>query len=386
MSHLPTEIADAIGTIHEYSDPDRLPRNPCVTVYMAVYNHGPYLQQAIEGVIAQEGVSVELLIGEDNSIDESLELAIWNQREQPELIRVLTGNRNIGARLNFCRAMARARGRFIAFCEGDDWWIDRYKLQRQVALLEADDDVGLVHSNYLVAYPLGGQWKIVRRRWRFKPPADAADLSDRLFSKIFRAFPLRTCTAIYRAEVIRQFLISPLLSVDVAAGDRALAGYCAAHWDIRYLDLPTAVYRVAPGSATRMGNQANIEMYRGIVRLYERFRRIYGNRPDFDHSFARICYPVLAIKAARVDDIDEFDRCIDEMRKSTGQGIWRVVDYGIRMLAKWPLALSVSVWVWDLKVRVLDRLYLLAVQYLGFGTVDVELPPAVSGSRKPGRR
>lgn len=384
MSRLPDKISEAIGTVHEVSDPRKLIHEPRVTVYMAVYNHAPYLERAIRGVLTQTNVSLEILVGEDNSDDESLALARKFHHKRPDLIRILTGNRNIGSRLNFCRAMEHARGQFVAFCEGDDWWVDPHKLRKQLALFDTRRDVGAVHSDYLVAYPIGEQWKLVRRLWKFKPPNDPRELTEKLFSRIFSSFPFRTCTAVYRREVIEGFLGSSLLSADVAAGDRALAGYCAAHWRVRYLDSPTSVYRVSPGSATRMGDQANIELYRGIVRLYERFRRVYGDRPDFDHSFAGTCYPVLAVKAVRIGDFEEFDHCLAEMRYSSRHGTWRLLDLGIRSFAKWPPALSAAVRIWDLKTRWLDHLFLMAVRYLNLGVVDSEGSSAPRNTGKAG--
>lgn len=379
ISKLPDDVKTAMGEVREISNPHKLREQPDLSVYMAVYNHQEFLDDAILGVLNQRNVSLELLIGEDCSSDQSLEIAKEYQHDYPETVRVITGDFNIGARLNFCRCMERARGRFIAFCEGDDWWFDEFKLARQMEQIKADQQMGGVHSDYHVAYQIDDAWKIVRRGWEFAPPSDPDFLTGSLFSRIFTRFPLRTCTVLYRREVIDGFLQSDLLSIDVSAGDRALAGYCAAHWNVGYMDLPTAIYRVTPGSATRQGNRANIDMYKGFVLLYERFKREYGHKKDFDHDFGKKCYAVLAIKAIRAGDKTEFARCMMELDRTCPRGKWKLAVYGLRALSRCPSVILAIVWLWDFRKRASYHCFMWAVKHFNYATVDVNSAPARPG-------
>src|ERR1700719_3562213 len=107
----------------EYVDSHRLVKDPLISVVMLAYNHERYLAEAIEGVVRQEtSFAVELLIGEDCSTDGTRKVALSYQERFPEMIRVITSERNVGMHENLARLFAAARGRYIAFCEGDDYW------------------------------------------------------------------------------------------------------------------------------------------------------------------------------------------------------------------------------------------------------------------------
>jgi glycosyltransferase involved in cell wall biosynthesis len=135
----------------EFADNTCLVKDPLVSVVMITYNHERYLAEAIEGVVRQEtSFSVELLIGEDCSTDETREIALSYQKRFPEMIRVITSEQNVGMHKNLARLLAAARGQYIAFCEGDDVWIRSEKLERQIALLESNPDISLVCSNYQI--------------------------------------------------------------------------------------------------------------------------------------------------------------------------------------------------------------------------------------------
>jgi glycosyltransferase involved in cell wall biosynthesis len=116
---------------------------------MAAYNHERYLSEAIEGVVAQQAdFPVELIIGDDSSMDRTGQIASRYQQAYPGLIRVLRGDRNVGMHENGARLFAAARGRYLAFCEGDDCWHRPDKLSAQVELLESDPEISLVCSSW----------------------------------------------------------------------------------------------------------------------------------------------------------------------------------------------------------------------------------------------
>lgn len=133
----------------EISDPAVLTKNPIVSVKMITYNHEPYIAQAIEGVVRQETeFPFELIIGEDCSTDGTMAIVLEYQKKYPEIIRVVTSNKNVGAKKNGYRTTKACRGKYIAFCEGDDYWTDPLKLQKQVDFLEVNHDYGLVYTDF----------------------------------------------------------------------------------------------------------------------------------------------------------------------------------------------------------------------------------------------
>ena len=113
--------------------------HPKVSVCMVTYQHAPYIGQAIESVMAQQvDFSVELVIGEDCSPDNTREIIEGFQQRYPGRIRLVTGEHNVGAQPNFIRTYQACRGQYIAMLEGDDYWVDPHKLRDQVALLDQE--------------------------------------------------------------------------------------------------------------------------------------------------------------------------------------------------------------------------------------------------------
>lgn len=129
----------------ETSDPDKLCKHPVVSVSMITYNHEPYIRQAIEGVMMQKtDFEFELIIGEDCSQDKTREICFEYQKKYPDKIRVLWWHENV-SKLggNGRRCAARRRGEFVALCEGDDYWTDPYKLQKQINVFRENPSVEL---------------------------------------------------------------------------------------------------------------------------------------------------------------------------------------------------------------------------------------------------
>ena len=129
----------------ETSDAQRLCTNPVVSVNMITFNHEKYIGQAIESVVSQEtDFEFELLIGEDCSSDRTREICFEYQKKYPDKIRVIWSNENV---FNTCgnssRLRARSRGQFIALCEGDDYWVDPQKLQKQIRIFNENPAVTL---------------------------------------------------------------------------------------------------------------------------------------------------------------------------------------------------------------------------------------------------
>lgn len=110
---------------------------PLVSVHMITYNHEAYLKQAIESVLSQKAdFDIEIVIGEDCSTDNTLAICEEYAGKFPNIVRLIKREHNYGSAENFFDLFSHCRGKYIATCEGDDYWIDPYKLQKQINLLE----------------------------------------------------------------------------------------------------------------------------------------------------------------------------------------------------------------------------------------------------------
>jgi Glycosyltransferases involved in cell wall biogenesis len=122
---------------------------PLVSVMMVTFNHSRYIRKAIESVVSQVTTfPFELIIGEDCSTDGTREIALEYQRRFPGVVRIISSEKNVGIHKNVLRTQWASRGEFVAYCEGDDFWHNPAKLQKQVGFLKDHAEYVLTHTNY----------------------------------------------------------------------------------------------------------------------------------------------------------------------------------------------------------------------------------------------
>lgn len=123
-------------------------KKPLVSVVMITYGHENYIREAIEGVLVQKcNFDIELIIANDASPDATDDIIrfLIESHHNSTWIEYVKHEKNIGMMPNFFSALNRCKGKYIALCEGDDYWTDPLKLQKQVDFLEANDEYA-IHS------------------------------------------------------------------------------------------------------------------------------------------------------------------------------------------------------------------------------------------------
>ena len=123
---------------------------PLVSVGVMTYNHEKYIAKAIESVIMQEvNFKYEIVIAEDCSTDRTRDIVIEYQKKYPDLIRLILHEQNVGMKANSNILRRSCRGIYRANLEGDDFWIDPCKLQKQVDFLEQNQDYVAIGGNFM---------------------------------------------------------------------------------------------------------------------------------------------------------------------------------------------------------------------------------------------
>jgi glycosyltransferase involved in cell wall biosynthesis len=132
--------------------------HPAVSVAMLTYNCGQFIAQAIESVLMQEtAFVVELVIGEDCSTDDTRRIVQAYAGKYPNVIRSLLPEKKLGISRNYEAVWRACRGKYIAWLDGDDYWRTPQKLQKQVALIEANPHCSMCGTKtQLVATSSGG--------------------------------------------------------------------------------------------------------------------------------------------------------------------------------------------------------------------------------------
>jgi glycosyltransferase involved in cell wall biosynthesis len=224
---------------------------PLVSIAMITFNHSLYIAQAIDGVIQQKTTfSFELLIGEDCSNDGTREIVFEYQKKYPNIIQVITSEQNVGMKKNNYRTIKACRGKYIAFCEGDDYWHHTDKLEQQVNYLENHQDCGLVYSGYDVQH-FKNRIKIsdfIKYRKRIIPE------SPRLSDIIEGRGGILTCTVVARRNTIIKIIESdPYIhqSDQFLMGDIQLWAEMSTISTLHYIPISYATHIITDESVTR---------------------------------------------------------------------------------------------------------------------------------------
>lgn len=133
--------------------------NPLVSVCVSTYQHGQYISQCLDSILEQEADFLfEIIIGEDESTDGTREICIEYAERHPDIIRLFLRSRKDviyidskpTGRFNFIENMKSVRGKYVAVCDGDDYWCYRRKILNQVSFLENNADYAGVAHNILI--------------------------------------------------------------------------------------------------------------------------------------------------------------------------------------------------------------------------------------------
>lgn len=225
---------------------------PLVTVLCSTYNHAPYIKEALDGFLSQEtDFPFEILVHDDASTDGTSEIVLEYAEKYP-CIRAIVEPKNLysqGISYFWEQFVPSLQSKYLARCEGDDYWTDDSKLQKQIEYLEEHEDcVACVHDS--IVYDVRRK---TRRRLSFLNCDQDISFSDLISS----ASPYQTSSLVNRTSIYEDYP-SFMRSVP-GIGDYPLRVYLATCGKVHYFDCAMSVYRRGvPGSWTvRRGNDAN---------------------------------------------------------------------------------------------------------------------------------
>ena len=223
---------------------NELKNMPLVSVCVTTYNHAPYLAKAVESFLAQRcDFEVEIILSDDCSVDSTPDICRSYAERYPDRIRFITAPHNVGMRENYRRTLAAARGRYVALCDGDDWWCDEQKLARQVAVMEADAECGLCYTR---SRRVQGE-----REWLYPAGEMYTDFDNMLFNNT-----VENSSAVARKELVEQYYreVQPELHPEWLTDDAPMWIWFAAKSKLVAIDHPMAVHRLLPESVSQSGS------------------------------------------------------------------------------------------------------------------------------------
>jgi glycosyltransferase involved in cell wall biosynthesis len=227
--------------VEEY--PSQIEDRPLVSVCVPTYQHEDYIKDCLDSILMQQtNFPYEIVLGEDESADETRKICIEYAKKYPQRIKLLLHHRENNIRyhgsptvmFNITYCYYTTNGKYIAICAGDDYWTDPLKLQKQVEFMEENEEcsacfhpVRNVYVNRdkddLIAGPK------VNGNYIFPP------------EEIIKGVYIRVISMIFRSDIVRNL---PKWFSSMPFGDLPLQLICATKGNIGYIGgPPMAVYR-----------------------------------------------------------------------------------------------------------------------------------------------
>lgn len=283
---------------------------PLVSICCLTFNHEKYIEDAIKGFLIQEtNFSFEIIIHDDASIDGTQKVINRYASHYPNIIRTIiqpvnTFSKQISPGIEFL--IPAARGHFIALCEGDDFWIDKYKISKQVQFFFNKPDISMVFSSAIQRSKSRSDF--VRNLYTER------EVNEMNIEWVLKAgggfFP--TCTCMLRADLFKK--VRNWLPMHVA-GDYAIAVLARIYGPFGYIEEPTAVYNVHGNSLTHFKEastydslQKELLSYKRNVNFYdELFKEVKLNCKTKMYLYAKALYALtkaFALNRVLVTSID----------------------------------------------------------------------------------
>ena len=235
---------------------------PLLSVCLITYKHELYIRQAIESVLSQKvNFTWEFIVAEDCSPDKTRQIVLEYKDKYPDLFRLILQETNVGPFQNVFDLLSAATGKYIAYLEGDDYWIDPLKLQKQVDVLEKNSTLAMAtHASYRL---MEDQLSLVDSPFQVDTVWSTKDI-------LANDWFIMSASLMVRRSMMD---ISPAWYSKASNGDLALILLTSLNGNGFYTPDPMSVYRI-----TKTGAMANftVEDSKKYIVLMDHFNKTSG--------------------------------------------------------------------------------------------------------------
>jgi glycosyltransferase involved in cell wall biosynthesis len=250
-----------------------------ISVIVTSFNHEKYITQCLESILCQKGdFEMELIVGDDHSVDKTRSIAQEFERKYPEIITLLPLQPNLGITKNLKRCLDACSGDYIAICEGDDYWTDTRKLEKQKVFLDAHPGYSMCFSAIMIFF---------EERNRFEPHHDQLFLNKNVLTTedlIEQNYIGNFSCCMYRTSAIRQL---PPGIFDIFTVDWMFNIACSRIGDIGFIRDWMSVYRKHPqGAWAGREELGKLKELRHLIDVYNGFF-------DYEHNVAFTRYAIV---------------------------------------------------------------------------------------------
>jgi len=258
---------------------EQSPQVPLLSIICPTFNHEAFLAQALDGFLAQKTTfPIEILVNEDASTDNTASILAQYAERYPNIIKPIYHKVNQFSQGKFCTPglFKEAHGRYIAFCEGDDYWTDPQKLQIQVDFLESHPDYVMTYHDAM-AFDINGE-RGIQLQGKLRGDATALELQ--------KGRPISTLTVCFRNvfhELPQELLYAPL-------NDMCWWSLLGAHGKGKFLgQIKPAAYRVHPGGIFSMrSNKRKLHMSLQTCSALANYYHRLGNQALYEYFLIQV--------------------------------------------------------------------------------------------------
>lgn len=295
-----------------------------VSIICVTYNHEKYIRDALAGFLKQKtNFAYEILIHDDASTDGTIEILKEYKEKYPEIIHLLLEEENQYSKGTYITKniiLPCAKGKYVAFCEGDDYWIYDKKLQKQYELMEANPHISLCYHNALV---LQEETDSLKLNIQNHPSGYIKDRDVICASKGW--YP--TASVFCRTQYLRE---QPIMKS--ATGDVALRTYMACRGDLYFINRVWSVYRDFTGGSwnVRYRNNKRIaaQYIVDTVRYFTEFDGYSKGRftEYFHKAYMAAVRRFFRINYAEGFTVREFEWELQELKEESKHEVDHIID------------------------------------------------------------
>jgi glycosyltransferase involved in cell wall biosynthesis len=248
-------------------------QNLKVSVCMITYGHEKYIREAIEGVLMQEcNFEVELILANDCSPDSTDKVIqdILNNHPRRSWIKYFKHEENLGMMPNFIFSLKKGEGKYVALCEGDDYWTDPLKLQKQVGFLEDHEEYSICWTKYDKVDYLGN---LIDKNI----PIFDQSLADVTLNNFFNNYRTWTLTTVFKASVLKKYDFAKFKYPK----DNTLFFAAINNSKGRVLDFNSACYRIHDSGI--WSSSTNLNRYLADFYNYNEIKNKIVNTPSLNY-------------------------------------------------------------------------------------------------------
>lgn len=238
--------------------------NIMVSICCITYNHEAYIRECLDGFLQQKcNFLFEILIHDDASTDKTAKIIRDYATKYPDIIKPILQVENqyskgVGfgyiSNLNF----SRAQGKYIAICEGDDYWVDPQKLQTQIEFMEANPKYGMSFGEIFVySQREDKKYYRVSRYWD----------EENGFANLLATNPIPTCTVVVNKEILLDSMCLPVKEQNWKMGDYPRWLYISNITKIKHFDNIFCCYRELPNSASHGDMSHSFEFNKSVYEI-----------------------------------------------------------------------------------------------------------------------